>query len=107
MSYLIDTNVISELVKKTPEKRVVDWFKNIPNESLYISVLTIGEIRQGIEKIHDQKKREKLSLWLEYEIPAWLEQRILSLDIHVMDQWGRIRANLKHPIPAIDSLIAA
>src|SRR5579883_325298 len=107
MSYLIDTNVISELVKRNPEQRVVNWLEEIPNESLYLSVLTIGEIRTGIEKIHDQKKKEKLVLWLEHEIPAWIEQRIIPLDIHILDQWGRLRAHLKQPLPVIHSLIAA
>ncbi len=54
MSYLIDTNVLSELVKKTPNKNVVAWMKKVPDNKLYISVLTLGEIRKGIECLQDR-----------------------------------------------------
>ncbi len=107
MSYLIDTNVLSELVRPTPNKHVVHWFENVPDESLYISVLTLGEIRKGIEKITDKNKREKLRIWLEHEIPNWFGSRILTIDFKITDRWGKMLAQLKHPAPAIDSLIAA
>jgi predicted nucleic acid-binding protein len=107
MSYLIDTNVLSELVRPTPNKNVLRWFENVPDESLYISVLTLGEIRKGIEKISDKSKREKLRIWLEHEIPNWFGTHILSIDIKIADRWGKMLSQLNQPAAAIDSLIAA
>lgn len=107
MSYLIDTNVLSELVRPTPSKKVVSWFENVPDESLYLSVLTLGEIRKDVEKIQDKSKREKLRIWLEHEIPNWFGSRILAIDLKITDRWGKMLAQLKQPAPAIDSLIAA
>ncbi len=107
MSYLLDTNVLSELVRVKPNKNVINWFKSIPNESLYISVLVLGEIRKGIEQVSDEHKKAKLRIWLEQELPAWFGNRIKSIDTEVADRWGRLQAEMKRPLPAIDSLIAA
>lgn len=57
MNYLLDTNVISELIKVKPDQNVLDWLKNIPSESLYVSVLTFGEIRRGIESLDESSQR--------------------------------------------------
>ena len=107
MSYLIDTNVISELVKPKPDKNVVKWMSCVPDTSLYLSVLTLGELRKGIEKIHEQVKKEKLRIWLEHELPDWFGDRFLSIDNDVAQRWGRLLAQNKNPVSAIDSLIAA
>lgn len=107
MSYLVDTNVISELVKLEPSKKVSKWFDEIPDESLYISVLTLGEIRKGVEKVTDRHKREKLRIWLEHELPAWFGDRILNVNKQVVDRWGKLLAQVKTSLPAIDSLIGA
>lgn len=107
MSYLLDTNVISELVRPKPEKKVIEWFDRIPNESLNISVLSLGEIRKGVEKLSDSRRKEKLRLWLEIELLTWFEDRILAIDQAVADRWGRLQFRMKKPLPAIDSLIAA
>jgi predicted nucleic acid-binding protein len=107
MSYLLDTHVISELVQSKPEKKVLEWFDSIPNEALYISVLTLGEIRKGVEKLLESHRKEKLRLWLEVELPAWFENRILEIDQSVADRWGRLQSFVQKPIPAIDSLIVA
>ena len=107
MSYLVDTNVISELVRPKPAKSVLAWFENIPSEALYISVLTLGEIRRGVEQIPDGARREKLRLWLEHELVDWFGTRILLVDIPVADRWGRLVAQMGGPVPSIDSLLAA
>lgn len=107
MSYLIDTNVISEIVRPKPSHKVLSWFESIPNQSIYLSVLTLGEIRKGIEKTELKERKEKLKLWLENELPAWFENRILPIDAQIADRWGQLQAQVKHLIPAIDSLIAA
>ena len=107
MSYLLDTNVISELVRPKPAKAVLAWFENIPSEALHISVLTMGEIRKGIENMPDGARREKLRLWLEHELADWFDTRILTVDIPVADRWGRLLAQIGRPVPSIDSLLAA
>lgn len=107
MSYLVDTNVISELVRPKPAKTVLAWFENIPSEALHISVLTLGEIRRGVEQMPDGARREKLRLWLEHELVDWFGTRILLIDIPVADRWGRLVAQIGRPVPSIDSLLAA
>ena len=107
MSYLLDTNVISELTRAKPDKNVLAWFEDIPSEALYLSVLSLGEIRKGAEKILDPHRREKIRLWLEHELPAWFENRILPIDHAIADRWGRLQQVMQRPIPAIDSLLAA
>jgi predicted nucleic acid-binding protein len=107
MSYLLDTNVISELVRPKPAKAVLAWFENIPSEALHISVLTLGEIRKGVEQMPDGARREKLRLWLEHDLAGWFETRVLPIDIQVADRWGRLIAQMGRPVPSIDSLLAA
>ncbi|MDO8412182.1 MAG: type II toxin-antitoxin system VapC family toxin [Gallionellaceae bacterium] len=107
MSYLLDTNVISELVRPKPAKAVLAWFENIPSEALHISALTLGEIRKGVEQMPDGARREKLRLWLEHELIDWFGTRILLVDIPVADRWGRLVAQIGRPVPSIDSLLAA
>ncbi|MGA8865032.1 MAG: type II toxin-antitoxin system VapC family toxin [Gallionella sp.] len=107
MSYLLDTNVIPELVRPKPAKAVLAWFENIPSEALHISVLTLGEIRKGVEQMPDSVRREKLRLWLEHELLDWFGSRILPVDIPVADRWGRLIAQMGRPVPSIDSLLAA
>jgi toxin FitB len=107
MSYLIDTNVLSELRRKQPEPVVVRWFSQRPVGTLFVSVLTLGEIRKGIENLADQPRRLSLLDWLETELPAFFSGRILTVDAPVADRWGRLVAQAGRPLPAIDSLLAA
>lgn len=107
MNYLIDTNIISELVKPRPNERVIKWFQTIDNENIYISVLTLGEIRKGADQLTDGSKKEKLRQWIENDLPNWFRERILPINLEVADRWGRLLAELGRPLPAIDSLIAA
>ena len=107
MSYLIDTNVLSELRRREPNADVVAWFANRPSRMLYLSALTLGEIRKGLEAVPDREHRLQLLDWLEIELPAFFSGRILSVDALVADRWGRLQAEAKRPLPAIDSLLAA
>jgi predicted nucleic acid-binding protein len=107
MSYLLDTNIVSETIRRAPNKAVLAWLEGVPGEALFVSVLTLGEIRKGVEAIADKKRREKLRLWLKHELPAWFEDRVLSVDLAVADRWGRILAEVGRPVPTIDSLLAA
>lgn len=107
MSYLIDTNVLSELRRKTPDANVVHWFSQRPASTLYLSVLTIGEIRKGIEALDASARRMVLLDWLETELPDFFTGRILPVSVQVADRWGRLLAASGRPLPAIDSLLAA
>jgi len=108
MSFLLDTNVISELVKSQPNPYVVDWINSVDNTTLYITVLTLGEIRKGIAKIDDKISHEKISKWLEYELPDYFSERILIIDAKVADKWGQLQSNNNgYTLPVIDGLIAA
>jgi len=107
LSYLLDTNVISETIRRQQNKIVISWLEQIPSEALFISVLTLGEIRKGIEKHTDRKRCEILRLWLEHDLTAWFKKRILSIDRAVADRWGRLLAEVGRPVPTIDSLLAA
>lgn len=108
MNYLLDTNIISELVKQVPNEAVVKWIDGIHSEKLYLSVITIGEIRKGVAGIQDLHRQEKISQWLEIELPNYFEGRILNIDIKVADMWGQLQSkNKAYVLPAIDGLIAA
>ena len=107
MSYLLDTNVISETIRRRQDKLVIGWLEQVPAEALFLSVLTLGEIRKVVERLTDKKRREKLRLWLEHELPAWFEGRVLPIDLAVADRWGRLLAEAGRPVPTIDSLLAA
>ncbi|MEK6731786.1 MAG: type II toxin-antitoxin system VapC family toxin [Pseudomonadota bacterium] len=100
-------NVLSELVRKKPSQKVLAWFDNIPNEALYLSVLSLGEIRKGIEMLKPSKRKEKLKIWLEHELPNWFDERIIPIDQPIADRWGRLLNEMQRPLPAIDSLLAA
>ncbi len=107
MSYLVDTNVISELRRKRPEPNVVKWFAKRSAVSLFLSVLTLGEIRKGIQKQSDPARRLLLADWLEQDLPAYFKDRILPIDAAIADQWGRLQTSAGRPLPAIDSLLVA
>ena len=107
MSYLVDTNVLSELRRKAPNKAVQGWFAARPASTLFLSVLTLGEIRKGIEAVADAQRRMRLNDWLEADLPAFFTGRILGIDTAVADRWGRMVAAAGRPLPAVDSLLAA
>ena len=92
MSYLLDTNVISELRRKTPDPGVVSWFSQRPPPTLHLSVLTLGEIRKGIEGVTDEVRRQVLLDWLETDLPTFFTGCILTIDGAVADRWGRLVA---------------
>lgn len=99
--------MLSELRRKSPDPGVVDWFSQRPPTTLHLSVLTLGEIRKGIEGIADEVRRQSLIDWLETDLPTFFTRRIFSVDAAVADRWGRLIAAAGRPLPAIDSLLAA
>lgn len=110
MNYLLDTNIISELVSKAPTKKVTDFLRSLEEESLYLSVITIGEIKAGIEKLEKGEKKVKLLDWFENDLLVRFNGRIVPIDVEVMLQWGLVQSKLKRmgkPLPVMDSLIGA
>ncbi len=110
MKYLLDTNIISEFISKTPNKNVINYILALDENNLYLSVITIGEIKAGIEKLDKGSKKEKLLHWLENDLLNRFQNRIIDIDTEVMLQWGAINHRLKQlgkPLPIMDSLIGA
>ena len=108
--FLLDTNVISELVKVKPEPRVTKWIETTDETLLYLSVLTLGEIRKGIASLSHSRRRAALEAWLDHDLALRFSDRILPIDQPVADRWGRIAGNAaarKSPLPVIDGLFAA
>jgi len=107
VSFLIDTNVISELRKKDrANPKVRSWYSTVGNDELYLSVLVVGEIRQGIERIRsrDSDQAEALENWL-LRIRKSFGPRILPITASIAEEWGRL--NRIRSLPAVDSLLAA
>lgn len=107
MSYLLDTNVISELIKMTPNEHVIAWVNRVAEFDLYLSAITIGELRKGVEKLDKSNKKTRLLFWLEQDLIERFADRILNIDVAVAERWGRLLVQTKKTLPAIDSLIAA
>ena len=110
MRYLLDTCVISELVSKQPNPAVIDWIDSIDDDYIYLSIITIGEIKKGIEKLPDSARKKQLVAWLEEDLLSRFQGRIVGIDASVMLTWGTLITKLEQqgtPLPAMDSLIAA
>ena len=108
--FLLDTNVISELVKPRPEQKVISWIQATDESLLFLSVLTIGEIRKGINSLPSGNKRALLESWLGNDLMMRFAGRILSIDFGIAERWGLLSAQAKASgvlFPVIDGLLAA
>jgi predicted nucleic acid-binding protein len=107
VSYLLDTNVVSEVRKPNPNAGVAAWFNEADSADLYLSVLVVGEIRQGIERLRRRRDRKQAALferWLAV-LKQEFAQRLLPISANVAERWGRL--NAAQPLPVIDGLLAA
>lgn len=106
MSYLLDTNALSELRKRRPDPRVTGWFDTAPKAELYLSCLTIGEIRRGIERLRrkDEAQAKAIERWLA-GLRRFYHDRIVPIDIEITERWGQLSAAVT--LPAVDGLLAA
>ena len=107
MNYLVDTNVLSELRKhRRADARVVGWFRERKAEELYLSVLTIGELRHGVERVRrrDPALATTLETWL-HRTAREFRHRIIGVDRAIAERWGSL--GIPDPVPAVDGLIAA
>ncbi len=108
--FLLDTNCISEVVRARPEPRVLEWLTAVDERLLYLSVLTLGEIRKGVAGLQQGKRRTHLEAWLEVELQARFSGRILLIDAPIADRWGLLAADAKRrgkALSTIDALLAA
>jgi len=109
MKYLLDTCVISELVKPTPNRKVVGWLSELPSEALFLCAVTIGEMRKGLTKLPESNKKERLTVWLN-TLLAEYKERILPIDLMVCENWGVLQGNAEKagtPMSSFDGLLAA
>jgi predicted nucleic acid-binding protein len=108
--FLLDTNIISELVKRRPEPKVTTWIDSIDENLLFVSVLTLGEIRKGVALLRDASRRVTLEAWLDSDLISRFAERILPIDRAVADRWGQLAADAastRSSLPVIDGLLAA
>jgi predicted nucleic acid-binding protein len=110
LRYLLDTNVLSEPARPEPDANVLQWLDSQSQIDLAISVLTLGEIANGIERLVPGSRRERLQAWLEVDLPRRFRDRVLPLDERCARQWGRLAAmgqQAGRPLPVIDGLLLA
>jgi len=110
MSHLLDTCVISELVKPSPNEGLLRWFSEQDEDRLFLSVLTIGELERGIEMLATSRKKASLGKWVREDLARRFEGRLLIIDLRISQRWGAIvgaSGRKGRPLPVIDSLISA
>lgn len=110
MSFLLDTNVVSEWVKPRPNHGVVAWLADVDEDRIFLSVISLTELRYGIERMAEGHRRQRLNEWLEQELPLRFEGRILTVDRAIADACGRFVARseaMGRRMEAMDALIAA
>jgi predicted nucleic acid-binding protein len=110
VSFLLDTCVLSELVKKNPRHQVVDWVDAQEESTLYLSVLTIGELEKGIVKLPASRRKTRLVSWVRRDLAARFIGRVLPIDPRIASRWGTLVGESERrgvPLPVVDSLIAA
>jgi toxin FitB len=106
VSFLLDTNVVSEIRKREPHPSVSRWFSSVPESELFLSVLVVGEIRQGVDRLarRDPAQAEVFERWLG-QLVAGYGDRIVPITTEVAEAWGRL--NVPDPVPVVDGLLAA
>jgi toxin FitB len=108
--FLLDTNIPSEFRNPRPEPRVVEWVDSVAEDAVFISVVTLGEIRKGCELLDAGKRRKELEHWLEGEVREWFAGRILPVTDAIAERWGRLEAQRQRlglPLNTADGQIAA
>jgi len=110
VNFILDTNVISELVAARPNLNVIEWIQATDSDRIFLSVISIGEIKKGIEKLPNSDRKVTLEHWLQEDLLAQFTDQLLSIDVQTMLIWGKLVAQLEklgRPISAIDALLAA
>jgi len=110
VKYLLDTCLISELVKKEPNPAVVNWLDERDEQALFLSVLTLGELQKGISKLPAGARKDELQAWIEHDLVERFSGRIIEVDLETALIWGKMQgesAQKGEILPVMDSLIAA
>jgi predicted nucleic acid-binding protein len=110
VSFLLDTNVVSEWVKRDPDPGVVVWLSAVDEDRVFVSVITLAELRYGVDRMDNGARRRRIEQWLRHEMPLRFEGRILSIDAAVADSWGKLvalREAAGRRIEPMDAFIAA
>jgi toxin FitB len=110
VSYLLDTNAVSEWVKPRPDPGIARWLDEVDEDRTYLSVITLGELRKGVDRLADGRRRARLDRWLASDLPDRFGERVLPVDAAVADEWGRLLARAENAgtsVGGTDALIAA
>jgi hypothetical protein len=110
MNFLLDTNAVSEWVKPRPNLGLIEWLESVDEDRVFISVISLAELRYGIERLAPGGRRRQLDEWLRHQLPLRFEGRILPVDIEVAEEWGKTVSRNEaagHPISAMDAFLAA
>jgi toxin FitB len=110
MSFLLDTNAVSEWVKPRPNAGLIDWMESIDEDRVFISVISLAELRYGVERLAAGRRRSRLEEWLRHELPLRFEGRILPIDSNIAQAWGKTVFQSEasgRPIGAMDAFLAA
>jgi predicted nucleic acid-binding protein len=110
MSFLLDTNAVSEWTKPRPNPGLIRWMEFIDEDRVFISVITLAELRYGVERLAAGARRRRLEAWLGHEVPLRFEGRILPVDANVAEAWGKTVSRSDaagQPIGAMDAFLAA
>jgi toxin FitB len=110
VSFLLDTNAVSEWVKPRPNPGLIGWMESADEDRIFISVVSLAELRYGVERMAAGSRRSRLEQWLQHELPLRFEDRILPVDANVAEAWGRTVSRSEavgRPIGAMDAFLAA
>jgi toxin FitB len=110
MAFLIDTNVLSEVVRFDPDPRVREWLAQLPATQAFLSVLTLGEIARGVSLLPAGMRKDRLRSWLDHDLPQRFAGRMLDVDRVAAEVWGDLAARARHdgrPLPVVDGLLLA
>ncbi|MGA2646214.1 MAG: type II toxin-antitoxin system VapC family toxin [Candidatus Sulfotelmatobacter sp.] len=110
MSFLLDTNAVSEWVKPRPNPGLIGWMESTDEDRVFLSVVTLAEVRYGVERVASGARRRRLEEWLGRELPLRFEGRMLQVDANVAEAWGKMVARSEatgRPIGAMDAFLAA
>lgn len=109
-SFLLDTNAVSEWVKPRPNPGLIAWMEATDEDRVFLSVISLAELRYGVERLPAGRRRTRLEQWLEQELPLRFENRILPIDLSVAEAWGRTVSRHEaagRPIGVMDAFLAA
>ncbi len=110
MTFLLDTNAVSEWVKPRPNPGLMNWMESADEDRIFVSVISLAELRYGVERMPAGSRRSRLEQWLRHELPLRFETRILPVDTQVAELWGRtvsLSEAVGRPIGVMDAFLAA